>query len=236
MELSHAKGDCMVFASDIDLTLYPSSDGKPMAASDIHYEWITTIKENLVRLFASDQMVYVAADLFWYPVPQTKDKPIRKAPDVMVVFGRPKEQRESYIQHLEDNIPPQVVFEIHSKSNDTDDWDGKLEFYQRYGVEEYYCIYPDDNLLEVWLRAGTILRRADWRDVWVSPRLGITFDLTDGALRLLDPDGNLFRSFGEERQEREQAEARADRAEAENKALLEKLERMRAAGIDPDAF
>ena len=46
-----------------------------------------------------------------------------------------------------------------------------------------------------------------------------------------------------ERQQRQQAEARVglkrqqrERAEAERNALLEKLERMRAAGIDPDAF
>ena len=46
-----------------------------------------------------------------------------------------------------------------------------------------------------------------------------------------------------ERQQREEAEARAERerqqreqVEADKKALLEKLERMRAAGIDPDEF
>ena len=223
----------MTLASDIDLELYPSSDGKPMAESDIHYEWITTIKENLVSLFADDPMVYVAADMFWYPVPQSKKKQIRRAPDVMVVFGRPKKQRGSYIQHMEGNIAPQVVFEIYSKSNSTDEWDEKLAFYQQHGVEEYYCVFPEDNLLVVWLRVGNALRRTDWRDVWVSPRLGIAFDATGENLQLYDPNGNAFRSFSEERERADRERQRADRERAEKEALLEKL---RAAGIDPDSL
>ncbi len=39
------------------------------------------------------------------------------APDVMVVFGRPKGRRGSYKQWQEDNIAPQVVFAILSPSN-----------------------------------------------------------------------------------------------------------------------
>ena len=257
----------MVFASDIDLELYPVSDGKPMADSSLHYRWIVTIKENLEVLFANDPMVVVEADTFWYPVPQSKDKPIRRAPDVMVIFGRPKgdspsetqSERGSYIQHEEGNIAPQVVFEIYSPSNDTEGSDAKFEFYQRYGVEEYYCFYPEDNILEVWLRMGADLRRADWRDVWVSPRLGITFDLTGEVLRLYDPNGNAFTSFGEERQEKERerrekererqqrkyAEERAEQAEAiaERERQEKELERqrreraeamLRELGIDPN--
>jgi Uma2 family endonuclease len=39
------------------------------------------------------------------------------APDVMVVFGRPKGERRSYRQWQEGNIAPQVVFEILSSGN-----------------------------------------------------------------------------------------------------------------------
>lgn len=48
--------------------------------------------------------------LLWYPVESHPE--IRTAPDVLVVFGRPKGHRGSYKQWEEDNIPPQVVFEI----------------------------------------------------------------------------------------------------------------------------
>ena len=238
MELFPNQGGCMVLASDIDLELYPYSDGKPMAENKVHYKWITTIEGNLESLFADDPMVFIAADMNWHPIPRSHPPKEGEyvAPDVMVVFGVPKGEdssRNSYIQHLEGNIPPQVVFEIYSPSNKAKDFDKKFEFYERYGVEEYYCIYPKENLLEVWLRVGQSLRRADWRDVWVSKRLGVTFDATGETLQLFDPDGNPFRSFGEERQGREQAEAERDRERAEKAALLEKL---RAAGIDPDSL
>jgi len=49
-----------------------------------------------------------------------------------------KGKRKSYLQWKEDNIPPQVVFEILSDSNTEKKMQQKLEFYEEYGVEEYY--------------------------------------------------------------------------------------------------
>jgi len=68
---------------------YPESDGKPMAESTEQYEWLVKIKENLECLFAGDPEVFVAGDLFWYPL---RDRSVADAmaPDVMVAFGRPK--------------------------------------------------------------------------------------------------------------------------------------------------
>ena len=215
----------MVLTSEIDLELYPVSDGKPMADSTIHYRWIVTIKENLEVLFANDPMVTVEADMFWYPVPRLRSQPKEErvepqAPDVMVIFGVPKgdspketqSERGSYKQHEEGNIAPQVVFEIYSKSNDMKEWDGKLAFYQQYGVEEYYCIYPEDNLLDVWIREGAILKRAAYGDRWTSPRLDVTFDSSDGVLQLYGPDGRTFTSFSEERKRAKRLEERAKRS------------------------
>jgi Uma2 family endonuclease len=89
---------------------YPDSDGKPMADNTEQYRWIVLIKENLEILFAADNNVFVAGDLLWYPIRSKLVSPT--APDVMVVFGRPKGKRGSYRQWQEGNIPPQVVFEI----------------------------------------------------------------------------------------------------------------------------
>ncbi len=47
---------------------YPETDGKPMVESTEQYEWLVKIKENLECLFAEDPEVFVAGDLFWYPV------------------------------------------------------------------------------------------------------------------------------------------------------------------------
>jgi Uma2 family endonuclease len=114
---------------------HPDSDGQPMADNTIPFRWIVVIKENLELLFSDRADVFVAGDLFWYPDQKSL---VRQAPDVMVVFGKPKGDRGSYKQWQEDNIAPQVVFEILSPGNRPAEMAKKLLFYQRYGVEEYY--------------------------------------------------------------------------------------------------
>jgi Uma2 family endonuclease len=134
---------------------YPDSDGNPMADNTEQYRWIVIIKENLEIMYADDPDVFVAGDLLWYPVRRSQK---RVAPDVMVALGRPKGRRGSYKQWLENDIAPQVVFEILSPSNKDrrglDSLEEKLYFYQTYGVKEYYAYDPDDLLLEGWHRLG----------------------------------------------------------------------------------
>ncbi|MDB9430776.1 Uma2 family endonuclease [Microcystis aeruginosa CS-555/01A07] len=116
--------------------IYPDSDGKPMADNTKQFRWIVTIKENLECLFADNDHVFIAGDLLWYPV--EGDNKTCQAPDAMVVFGRPKGDRGSYKQWLENQIAPQVVFEILSPGNTKAEMRRKWQFYQRFGVEEYY--------------------------------------------------------------------------------------------------
>ncbi len=113
---------------------FPESDGKPMVENTEQYRWIVIIKENLEILFNNVADVFIAGDLLWYPVRSRLIAPM--APDVMVVFGRPKGKRGSYRQWQEENIPPQVVFEILSPSNNALEMERKLEFDDTYGVEE----------------------------------------------------------------------------------------------------
>ena len=120
--------------------IYPDSDGQPMADNTKQYQWIVKIKENLEILFASRDDVFIAGDLLWYPV--EGNPKIRQAPDVLVVFGRLKGDRGSYQQWKENNIPPQVVFEILSPGNRTPAMINKSLFYQRYGVDVRSIRYP----------------------------------------------------------------------------------------------
>src|SRR5262245_8223447 len=116
--------------------VYAESDGQPMADNTRQFRWIVTIEGGLDALFKDDPNVFVAGDLLWYPV---EGKPnIRMAPDAMVVFGRPKGDRGSYQQWHEDGIAPQVVFEVLSPGNRLAELIKKFQFYDRYGVEEYY--------------------------------------------------------------------------------------------------
>ena len=54
----------------------------------------------------------------------------------MVVFGRPKGDRGSYMQWVEGGIAPRVVFEILTREPISSQMVKKFDFYQRYGVEE----------------------------------------------------------------------------------------------------
>ena len=246
-------------------TLYPESDGKPMADNTRQFEWIVLIKKGLDNLFKDDLNVFIAGDLLWYPV---KGHPrVTSAPDVLVAFGRPKGQRASYKQWEEGGVAPQVVFEIWSPSNSLNEREKKRLFYERYGVEEYYTYDPDTDVLLGWQRRGRKLEAiAELRD-WVSPRLQIRFQYTNGsppaptAWQLLYPNGRPFvafeiactqrdraeqrAEFAEQRAEaaQQQAEAAQQRAEAEQRqAELERAAKeaawakLRALGIDPESL
>ena len=88
----------------------------------------------------------------WYPVEGHPE--IRIAPDVYVVFGRPKGHRGSYQQWEEDNVPLTVVFEVLSPGNTYPEMDVKHAFYEEHGVEEYYVYDPESNPLSVFVRRG----------------------------------------------------------------------------------
>ena len=208
--------------------LYPDSDGQPMADNTLQFEWIMTIKGNLDALFAERPDVLVAGDLLWYPV---EGKPrIRRAPDAMVAFGRPKGYRGSYIQWREDGIAPQVVFEVLSPGNTLLEMAHKFDFYVTYGVEEYYLYDPERNELSGWLRHKDQLRPIDPLDGWVSPRIDIRFALGPDTLQIFYPDGRQFVTFTELSQQVERAEQGRQEAERRAERLTDQL---RALGIDP---
>ncbi|MEG4319609.1 MULTISPECIES: Uma2 family endonuclease [unclassified Microcoleus] len=207
--------------------VYPSSDGQPMADSTIQYKLIVTIKEGCESLFEEDPNVFVAADLLWYPVERRPD--ISQAPDTMVIFGRPKGERRSYIQFREDNIAPQVVFEIRSHNDSNTKMNKKLSFYNRYGIEEYYLYDPEKNELEGWQRIEGSLEPIEPMQGWISPRLGVRFELPESGLEIYRPDGERFLSYSEinaERLlERQRAEQEFQRAEQEFQRAEQEFQR-----------
>ncbi len=129
--------------------IYPDDNGEPMSDNTEQFRLIVWIQENSELLFAADPNVFVAGDLLWYPVEGNNKK--CQTPDVMV-FGRPKGDRGSYKQWNEDNIPPQVVFEIWSPGNRPAPMIQKFKFYERYGVKEYYLYDPQTLELTGWKR------------------------------------------------------------------------------------
>ena len=223
-----------------DEIVYPDSDGQPIADNTKQFQWITVIKTNLDWLFRDDERVFVAGDLLWYPV--EGNPKYRVAPDVMVVFGRPKGDRGSYKQWLEDDLAPQVVFEILSPGNKEGDMERKLQLYARCGVEEYYIYDPDRSILKGDQRSDdffldspgeTILERVEEMNGWTSPRLGITFNLSGNELQITHPDGRVFETFDNVATERDLLLADKQQLEREKSKRDAKL---RELGIDPDTL
>ncbi len=175
--------------------IYPDRDGKPMSDNTLQFYWIVIIKENLELLFSNNPKVFVAGDLLWYPI--QGNKKIRRAPDIMVVLGRPKGYRGSYKQWLEHHIAATVVFEIISPGNTVQEMGSKFEFYQNYGVQEYYVYNPHLNFLEGWYRKNNLLEGIKGIQGWISPNLGIKFELLAETLAIYGPDGEKFYSFVE---------------------------------------
>jgi hypothetical protein len=73
---------------------------------------------------------------------------------------------------------------------------------------------------------------------WVSPRLGIRFELAHGTLQLYRPDGERFATYVElmeqRAQERQRAEQERQRAEQERQRAERMAAQLRALGIVPD--
>jgi Uma2 family endonuclease len=221
--------------------LYPDSDGQPMADNTRQFDYIVMIQGGLSALFADRPDVFVAGDLLWYPVEGSNT--LRAAPDAMVVFGRPPGYRGSYKQWCEDGLAPQVAFEVLSPGNTRVEMARKRQFYERYGVEEYYEYDPDRGELRGWLRREGRLEPIARMENWVSPRLGVRFTLAGTELVLYRPDGRRFETFVELEQraetERQRAETERQRAETERQrgreeGLQQALERLVASGIAED--
>jgi len=196
--------------------VYPESDGLPMSDNTLQFQWITTIVGGLEALYRDNPNVFVAGDLLWYPI--EGDNKTRIGPDAMVVFGRPKGHRGSYMQWKEEGIAPQVVFEVLSPGNRAMEMMRKYSFYERFDVEEYYVYDPDHVELSGWRRVGAIFEEIAEMNGWVSPRLGIRFDLSGPELKIIGPDQRAFATYVE----------LADRA-----ARL--AAQLRALGVEPEA-
>jgi Uma2 family endonuclease len=217
--------------------VYPDDDGQPMAENTLQFKWIVVVKEGLEAVFRRDPDVFVAGDHLWYAV--EGEPTIRTAPDVMVVFGRPKGYRGSYKQWVEEGIAPQVVFKILSPGNRFGKMLEKFQFYDRYGVEEYYIYDPEDGSLEGWRRGADCLEKIAEMAGFVSPRLGIRFEPAEGPdnLEIIGPDGERFRTYVEvieqleaahQRAEEQSHLAQAERERAEAQSQLAQAERERA--------
>ncbi len=206
-------------ATEID---YPNFPEEPMANSQYHFNWILFLADNLQMLFRDqDDRVAVLGDIQWYPV--QGNNTITTAPDVMVCFGVPQDRghnRTSYVQHREGGIGPSVVFEIDSETNTRAEIEQKREWYETYGVEEFYWIFSETPYVHVFIRDGEHLVEQTDISEWTSPLLNIRLDWSTDRLQIFKPDGTLMLPIQQYVIEEKQ---RADQEAKEKRAALKKV-------------
>jgi Uma2 family endonuclease len=193
---------------------YPTSDGKPMAETDDHRDLMVDLIETLKVYYLASAWVYVSGNLLIYYVPGDKRRHI--SPDVFVVRGVAKHNRDYYLV-WEEGKAPEVAVELTSKSTRREDQGRKMVIYRDIlKVKEYFLFDPHQDYLKPSLQ-GYRLSRGEYRPIRpVAGRLpskvmGLHLEADGGVLRLYDPAaGRWLPTPAEARQEAEAARQRAE--------------------------
>jgi Uma2 family endonuclease len=201
---------------------YPTSDGRPMAETDLHFHLMADSREILDQRFADDPNVYVSGNLLMYCVPENKRRHV--APDVFVVKGVEKKLRENYLV-WEEGKSPDAIIEITSSSTRREDQTTKRKLYRDVlKVREYFLFDPRGDYLKPTLQGFRLLRREYVPIDPVANRLpstvlGLHLERSGMALQFFDPKtGEWLPTLKEQAQQE-----RAGRLWAE--AALERLEK-----------
>jgi Uma2 family endonuclease len=207
--------------SEID---YPTSDGRPMAESDIHRENISDLIRMLRDWYEPDPEVYVAGNMLMYYVPGNKRKHV--SPDVFVVRGIAKHLRDYYLVWQEGKGPDAAI-EVTSSSTRAEDINKKFKLYQDVlKVSEYFLFDPKGDYLKPPLQGYRLTRGLyvpirPIHDRLPSKVLGLHLERSGERLRLYDPAQEAWLPTRRER---------ALRAEAEVARLRREIERLGGGG------
>ena len=125
----------------VDGVVYPTSDGRPMAETELHAQCMVYVASALRLWFKRNGRddVYVGSNNFLY---YEKGNPrAAVAPDVYVVVGAPAGLRDTYLLWNEPK-GPDFVLEVTSKSTRGEDEGRKRTLYAALGVSEYFLYDP----------------------------------------------------------------------------------------------
>jgi len=245
----------MTIAPEKNPIAYPEPDGEPMAESDATRNYLAYGVEALKQYFRHRSDVYVSGNL-WVSYEEGVPE-AAVCPDVFVVFGVEKRQRETYRVWEEHGKTPDWVLEVTSSITQQEDEHDKPEIYSLIGVKEYFQYDPTGDYLNPQLKGRRLVgdryqvltpsRTEDGKLVFLSVVLGLEMRLLrDGRLRFFDPEsGESLRTFQESEreilrekeraaQERERPAQERDRAECEKKRADRLAAKLLELGIDPD--
>jgi Uma2 family endonuclease len=206
---------------------YPTSDGKPMAETDLHRDEMVDLIQTLQRHFADLPDVYVTGNILLYYEEGNRRKHV--SPDVFMVRGVPKKLRDYYLLWLEGK-GPEAVIELTSKTTRREDRGKKRILYRDVlRVPEYFQFDPTEDYLKPPFQ-GHRLENRDY--VPIEPVEG---RLPSAVLGLhLEREGQHLRFFDPRTRQRlltpkelvEIAEGKVAAIEAENERLRRRIEQL----------
>ena len=209
--------------------LYPESDGKPMAETDLHLEAILRMRLIMRGYFAEMPDVYISGNLMMYYEDSRPPKAV--SPDLLVSFGVGKKPRRTY-KIWEEGKPPDFVVEFSSKSTVRNDLNTKKELYARLGILEYFLCdvdrrYLPSPLMGFRLVAGEYVEIAANADGGIpSETLGLDFHFLADGIGIYDPNEKKWLQTPEEAADTraEQAEERIQQAEERTQQAEERTQ------------
>jgi Uma2 family endonuclease len=203
---------------------YPTSDGKPMAETDLHRQDMVDVIDTLSDRFAPDADVYVTGNLLLFYEEGNRRKHV--SPDVFVVRGVPKQPPRDYYLLWREGKSPDVVIEITSKTTRREDQNKKRVIYRDIlKVPEYFRFDPTQDYLKPPLQ-GFRLEGAEYVRIepvdgrLPSEVLGLHLERDGRELRLYDPALGVRLLTSREQRDVERREAEEQRRLADEQRRL----------------
>jgi Uma2 family endonuclease len=204
---------------------YPTSDGKPMAETEIHRDDMIDLIQTLQDHYAETTMVCVSGNMLMYYEEGNRRKHI--SPDVFVALDVPKKERKYYLI-WEEGKAPDAVIEITSKTTKREDQGKKRDLYRDVlRVREYFLFDPTQDYLKPPLQGFRLegdeyirIEPVDGR--LPSDVLGLHLERDGKELRLYDPETCSRLPKRAERQKA--AEQRAETAKQEAQIAKQEAE------------
>jgi Uma2 family endonuclease len=213
---------------------YPTRDGRPMAETDLHRDLMVELIQTLQRYYANER-VYVSGNLLVFYEPGNRRKHL--SPDVFVVKGVAKVQRDNYLIWEEGQVP-NLVIELTSATTRDEDVDHKMTLYRDVlRVPEYFLFDPRHEYLEPPLQGYRLKRKRYVPIKMLDGRLpsevtGLHLERDGRTLRLYDPTTRQWLLTPKEQAAFADAKSRLEHdarvaAEAELDRLRRELEKLR---------
>ena len=169
---------------------YPTTDGKPMAETDLHRDLMVALIETLKAFYLDESSVYVSGNLLLYYEKGNRRKHL--APDVFLVRGVAKHRRENYLL-WEEGHSPRFVIELTSSSTRREDTNKKKALYRDVlKVREYFLFDPNEDYLTPSMQGWRLVKGVYQSIRAVDGRLpsqttGLHLERDGNELRLWNP-------------------------------------------------